>query len=100
MIPPERNVLVAVPKVELRWIGTVSSSIFGPATEKHPQQNPKKYLPIMIRGKFKNIVSVVANAPKILNIMRALLLPFYINLPPTSEPVTTPKIAAELIRVL
>lgn len=76
MIPPERKVLVAVPNVELRWIGTVSSSIFGPATEKHPQLKPNKNLPIIISGKFKNIVSVVAKAPKTLKMMRALLLPF------------------------
>lgn len=100
MIPPDKKVFVAVPKEELKWIGTVSSSILGPATEKTPQQNPKKYLPIMIIGKFKNIVSVTDAAAKMLNTMIANLRPFWMNFPPTRDPVTTPKIAAELISVL
>ena len=91
---------VAVPKDELKWIGTVSSSIFGPATEKTPQQKPKKYLPMMIIGSDKNIVNVTAMAANRLNIISAFLLPPWMNLPPTRDPVTTPKIAAELIRVL
>lgn len=100
MIPPERKVLVAVPNEELKWIGTVSSSIFGPATEKTPQQNPKRYLPIMIIGKFKNMVSVTEIAASTLNMIKQSLLPFYINFPPTSDPLTTPNMAAELISVL
>ena len=38
---------------------------------------PKKYLPMIISGKFINIVKVVAKAPRILKMMRALLLPFW-----------------------
>lgn len=75
MIPPDKKVLVAVPNEELKWIGTVSSSIFGPATEKTPQQNPKRYLPIMIIGSERNMVNVTAMAPRKLNIMSAFLLP-------------------------
>lgn len=75
MIPPERKVLVAVPNEELKWVGTVSSSIFGPATENTPQQKPKRYLPIMISGRFKNMVKVVAMAAAKLKMMRARLLP-------------------------
>ena len=75
MIPAERKVLVAVPNVEFNWIGTVSSSIFGPATEKTPQQKPNRYLPIMIIGKFKNMVKVTEIAASTLNIIIASLRP-------------------------
>lgn len=54
----------------------------------------------MIIGKFKNIVSVVAIAAKMLNIINATLLPLVINFPPSNDPVTTPKTAALLIIVL
>jgi hypothetical protein len=93
-------VFVAVPKDELRWIGTVSSSILGPATEKTPQQNPKQNLPITIMGRLRNIVSVTEIAASKLKIMMAILLPLWMNLPPTRDPATTPKIAAELMSVL
>jgi len=76
MIPPERKVFVAVPKVELKWIGTVSSSIFGPATENTPQVNPKKYLPIIIVTGWRYIVRDTAIAPSKLKIIKAFLLPF------------------------
>lgn len=75
MIPPERKVLVAVPNEELKWIGTVSSSIFGPATEKTPHVNPKKNLPIIIAVRSKNMVSVTAIAPRRLKMIKAFLLP-------------------------
>ena len=75
MIPPERKVFVAVPNEELRWIGTVSSSIFGPATEKTPQQKPKKYLPMQIMGRLRNIVRPTATAANMLKIIMAFLLP-------------------------
>jgi hypothetical protein len=75
MIPPDKKVLVAVPNEELKWIGTVSSSILGPATENTPQQKPKRYLPIMMSGSDRNMVKVTATAPKILKIISAFLLP-------------------------
>lgn len=81
-------------------MGTVSSSILGPATENTPQQNPKKYLPIRMHVKFSIIVNEVAIAAKTLKIIRQSLLPLVINLPPTREPDTTPKMAAALIKVL
>ena len=94
------NELVAVPKLELKLIGIVSSSILGPATEKVPQANPKINLPIQIIGRFKNIVKKVPTAATKLNPIIHSLLPLVINLPPKSEPVTTPKIAELLIIVL
>lgn len=72
----------------------------GPATEKTPQQNPKKNRPKIIIQRFRNIVNVIAMAAKKLNFISAYLLPVWINLPPMREPNTTPKMAAELINVL
>ena len=50
--------------------------------------------------KFKYIVSEVAIAANTLNMIKALLLPLVMNLPPARDPTTTPKIAAALIIVL
>ena len=100
MTPEARKVFVAVPIEELNWIGTVSSSILGPATEKTPQQNPNKYLPMMILGKFKNMVRVTETAANTLNIIKHSLRPLWINFPPIKDPLTTPNMAAELIIVL
>ena len=92
--------LVAVPKLEIRLTGMVSSSIFGPATEKTPQHIPNRYLPMQIIGKFRIIVNVVAIAEKMLKTIIDLLLPKVINFPPSRLPVTTPKIAELLMIVL
>jgi signal recognition particle subunit SEC65 len=100
IIPPAINELVAVPKLELKSIGIVSSSILGPATEKVPQAKPKINLPIQIVVRSKNIVNAVPTAATILKTIIHNLLPLVINLPPKSEPVTTPKIAELLIIVL
>jgi len=100
IIPPDRKVLVAVPKLEFKWIGTVSSSILGPATEKTPQQKPKPNLPMQINGKFSNMVSVTAIAARKLKMIKASLLPLVMKLPPTNDPITMPKIAELLIIVL
>jgi hypothetical protein len=100
MIPNDINEFVAVPKDELRWIGTVSSNIFGPATENTPQQNPKKNRPITIVHKLKTNESDTANAANTLNTIIANLLPLVMNFPPANDPVTTPNIAAALISVL
>lgn len=99
MIPQLKNEFDAVPKLELRLIGTVSSSILGPATENTPQQNPNKNLPITIIGKFKNIVNETATAAKTLNWMIAVRRPFWMSLPPVRLPATMPKMAAELMMV-
>lgn len=99
-MPTDMKEFEAVPKIEWRWTGTVSSNIFGPATENTPQQTPKKNRPTTIIQKFKNIVRVVAMAAKMLKTIMAGLLPLVMNFPPASDPVTTPKIAALLIIVL
>jgi hypothetical protein len=100
IIPAAIIELVAVPKLEIRLTGIVSSSIFGPATEKTPQHIPNRYLPTQIIGRFKNIVRVVAIAENTLKTIIDLLLPKVMNLPPSRLPVTTPKIAELLIMVL
>lgn len=100
IIPPAINEFVAVPKLELKLIGTVSSSILGPATEKVPHAKPKIYLPIQINGRFKNIVNPVPIAATTLKTIKHNLLPLVMNLPPNKDPVTIPKIAELLIIVL
>ena len=100
MIPPDIKVLEAVPNDELKWIGTLSSSIFGPATENTPQQKPKINLPMTIVSKFKIIVSPVAAAAKMFHKIIAFLRPLVMNFPPEREPATIPKMAAALIMVL
>jgi hypothetical protein len=100
IIPKDIKELLAVAKLEFSWMGTVSSSILGPATEKIPVQNPNKKRPIMIIGRFKNMVSVTAPAANKLKRISILLRPFWINFPPTKDPIVTPKMAAALIMVL
>jgi len=46
------------------------------------------------------MVSETAKAAKTLKTIRQSLLPLVMNFPPLSEPVTIPKMAAELIMVL
>ena len=76
MIPPARSVLVAVPKADRFYDGTVSSSILTPATYNTPQQIPKINLPMQMDGKLRNWVKTNARAEIILKIIRARLLPY------------------------
>ena len=63
-------------------------------------QNPKKNLPIQIKGKFSNIVRVTAIAENTLKTISASLLPRVMKLPPINDPQTIPRMAEALIIVL
>jgi len=84
-------ILVDVPKpLSIKLAGIVSSSSFGVAQDNIPLANPNSILPKHIELKSSTKVKHVAMAPRILNIMIVLRLPFLTKSPPNMLPRAIP----------
>lgn len=84
-------ILVEVPNpLSISLAGIVSSRTFGVAHERIPLEKPKSILPKHIELKSRIKVKTVAMAPKILNIIIVLLLPFLTKSPPNILPRAIP----------